>query len=93
MIERLELDLEEVLKSNDEMQMRCEEALGRAERLQNDVVSANLRADELAAANARLRDPYRYRLVDDRPVVAIPPEIAGDASAEPPTGSGEEAAR
>ena len=76
-IERLELDLEEALKCNEQLQKECTNAVSHALKLQHEVAAANLRADELAAANAILRGPPRYRL-DDRPLPAIPPEIKSD---------------
>lgn len=74
-IERLEIDLEEALRSNENLQKECDAANSRAQELQSQVIAANLRADELAAANAIFRDVPRYRLRDDRPLEAIPPEV------------------
>ena len=74
-IERLEIDLEEALRSNEHLQKECDAAISRAQELQIQIIAANLRADELAAANAILRDVPRYRLRDDRPLQAIPPEV------------------
>lgn len=90
-IERLELDLEEALKSNEQLHKECTNAVSRALEIQQEVAAANLRADELAAANAILRGPPRYRL-DDRPLPTIPPEIdTGDIGGHPVSSGGEDA--
>ncbi len=91
-IERLELDIDEALKSNDQLHKQSQEAVSRAYLLEHDVLAANLRADELVAANANLRNADRNRLVDERPAQAIPPEIVQDIGAHPPADSGEETA-
>lgn len=87
--ERLELDLEEVLKSNELLRKESREALGRTDLLQQEVAAANLRADELAAANAKWREHQRMGLVDHRPLQQIPPEPGSKTEAHG-RGSGEE---
>lgn len=93
LIDRLELDLEEALKSNEQLQLQCQEASGRADLLQRDVDAANLRADELAAANVKLREASRRSLIDHGPITQIPPEPGSGPGAEPDLGSGKEEAK
>lgn len=88
-IERLELDMEEALKSNDQLYKQCEAAVCRIEQLRHDVIAANLRANALAAANAKMGEAHRIGVVDDRPFLQIPPEPKADL----PAGSGGEASK
>lgn len=88
-IERLELDVEEALKSNDQLVKKCAAAVSRSDQLQHDVIAANLRANALAAANAKMGEAHRIGLVDNRPVQQIPPEPRAD----PPAGSGGEVSK
>ena len=93
LVERLEIDIEDVLQINDQLQKQYEEAIDRAEHLEDDVRAANLRADELANANWKLGEARRRSLIDNGPVAQIPPELAQDAGADPLAGSGKEAAK
>ena len=82
LIERCELDFEEALRCNEKLQKARDDAVSHAVERDKALTAANLRADELAAANASLRGLPRVRIRDDRPVQVIPPEIVEDEVVE-----------